>query len=198
MIKALKITKRAFIHWYDEFLVFMIFNIVWFVLQLGIVTGPAATAAMYAVARNKVRGEYLSLNTGWNALRQLFKPALKWGVVYAVIVGVILVNFKFYQGADGIIWGIIRILWALVGMVWAAMNLFYWPFWMSQSDKRMTTTLKNTALFLLKRPGYSLSLVALCAILTILSILTTLPFIVLLISLLALIGALAVEDEIKD
>jgi ABC-type methionine transport system permease subunit len=62
----------------------------------------------------------------------------------------------------------------------------------------MTTTLKNTALFLLKRPGYSLSLVALCAILTILSILTTLPFIVLLISLLALIGALAVEEEIKD
>ena len=198
MIKALKITKRAFIHWYDEFLVFMLFNIVWFVLQLGIVTGPAATAAMYAVARNKVRGEYLSLNTGWNALRQFFKPALKWGVVYAVIVGAILVNFITFQEADGIAWGILRILWALVGIVWVAMNLFYWPFWMSQSDKRMTTTLRNTALFLLKRPGYSLFLVALCAILTILSILTTLPFIVLLISLLALIGALAVEEEIKD
>ena len=198
MIKALKITQRAFIHWYDEFLIFMIFNIAWFVLQLGIITGPAATAAMYAVARNKVRGEYLSLNTGWVALRQLFKPALKWGAVYAVIVGAILVNFMIYQGADGIIWGILRILWAFVGMVWAAMNIFYWPFWMSQSDKRMTTTLRNTALFLLKRPGYSLSLVALCAILSILSILTTLPFFVLLISLLALIGALAVEDEIND
>ncbi len=198
MIRALKIIKRAFVHWYDEFLVFMLFNIVWFLLQLGIVTGPAATAAMYAVARIKVRGEYLSLNTGWVALRQYFKPALKWGLVYAVIVGAILVNFIIFQEAEGIIWGILRILWAFIGMIWVAMNLFYWPFWMAQSDKRMTTTLKNTALFLLKKPGYSLSLVALCAILSILSILTTLPFVVLLISLLALIGALAVEEEIKD
>lgn len=198
MVKALKIVRRAIGYWYDELFLLMLLNLAWFFLQLPIVTAPVATATMYVVAQKVVDKEYLELRPLWTDLRKMFLPGLTWGIANIVVVGVTVVNFIAYQNMFGTIWSILRIVWGCIALAWISANLFYWPFWLVQSDRRMVTTYRNSFVFLLKNPGFGFSVVALSIVLIILCVLTILPLIVLLISWLALIGVLAVDEGLKD
>lgn len=198
MIKALKIIGRAIRYWYDELYLLMFLNLAWFLLQLPIVTAPVATATMYVVAQKVVDKEYLELRPILIDLRKMFLPGLTWGIANIVVVGVTVVNFIAYQNMFGTIWSILRIAWGCIALAWISANLFYWPFWLVQTDRRMLTTYRNSFVFLLKNPGFGFSVVALSIVLIILCVLTTLPLIVLLISWLALIGVLAVDEGLKD
>jgi hypothetical protein len=197
MVKALRIVGRAIGHWYDELFLLMFLNLTWFLLQLPIVTAPVATATMYVVAQKVVDKEYLELRTIWTDLRKMILPGLTWGFVNFVVVGVIVVNFIAYQNMFGTIWSVLRVAWGCIALAWISANLLYWPFWLVQRDRRMVTTYRNCYIFLLKNPGFGLSIVALSIVLIILCVLTTLPFVVLLISWLALIGVLAVNEGLK-
>ncbi len=198
MVKALKIVGRAIGHWYDEVFILMLFNLAWFVLQLPIITAPVATATMYVVAQKVVDKEYLELRPILFDLQRMFLPGLTWGFVNIVVIGVMVVNFIAYQDMFGTIWSVLRVAWGCIALTWVGANFFYWPFWLIQTDRRLVTTYRNSFIFLLKNPGFGLSIVAFSIVLIILCGLTTLPLVVLLISWLALIGILAVEEGLKD
>lgn len=75
MIKAFSVIGRTIALWWREFILLTFFNLAWLALQVPIVTGPPATAAMYALARRVVDAEWISPLDGWSALRQMFLPA---------------------------------------------------------------------------------------------------------------------------
>ena len=58
MVEALNVVGRAFKAWWREWPLLMLLNLAWLALQIPIVTGPPATAAMYVMARRvaDVRG----------------------------------------------------------------------------------------------------------------------------------------------
>lgn len=196
MIQALRVVARALSLWWREFLLLTLFNLIWFTLQIPIVTGPPATAAMYAIARRVTDGELIELQQAGQALRQMLVPAWQWGAVNLLIVAAIVGNFWFYQNAQGFGWMILRLLWGLIALVWFAMNLFYWPFWLAQSDRRMSTTFRNSFVCLAKTPAFAFTLALIGAGLISASVLLTLPLVVALMAWLALIGVLAVDEEI--
>jgi uncharacterized membrane protein YesL len=198
MSKALSITLSALRLWWDEFMLLTLFNLVWLALQMPIITGPPATAAMYAVARRLADDEFIEPRHGWEALRQMFWPALKWGAANAVIVVVTIGNFWAYRNAPGLLWMTLRLLWGAIALIWFVLNLFYWPFWLAQSDRRMRTTLRNCAVFLLKAPVFGLTLALVSILLIVVSVLITLPLAVSLMAWLALIGVLAVDEAVKQ
>ncbi len=197
MIRAFNITARALGLWWREFVVFIFFNLVWLALQLPIVTAPPATAAMYVIARRAANNELLDPRDGWAALRQVFVPAWKWGLVNLAIVIPLFANFYAYQNAQGFIWTVIRLVWGGVGVVWFTLNLFYWPFWLAQSDQRLVTTFRNSAVMLLKAPLLGLTLAVICGVLIAGSILFAVPAAIGLMAWLSLIGVLAVDEELE-
>lgn len=197
MVKAFKIIGRAIALWWSHFMILVFFNIIWLILQIPIVTGPPATAAMYVIALRVVDEDIIVLRIGWDTLLKMFFPAIKWGAVNFLVVIALLVNFWAYQNFTGTGWVILRLAWGTIGLGWFAVNLFYWPFWLFQEDSSMGTTIKNCFLFLAKRPLFSLTLTIISTLLIIGSVLTTLPMTAVLMSWLALIGVLAITDELK-
>jgi uncharacterized membrane protein YesL len=197
MLRALFIAGLALRVWWREVYLLTFFNLAWLVLQLPIVTGPPATAAMYAIARRIADDELLTPRHGWDALRHMFLPAWKWGAVNLAIVIVTVFNFWAYQNATGPGWTVLRLAWATIALGWFAGNLFYWPFWLAQDDRSMRTTWRNSFLFVAKRPGLALTLTLLSAVLIAASLATTLPLATLLMAWLALLGVLAVNEELR-
>jgi hypothetical protein len=194
MIRAFSIIGHAFRLWWSDFLLLIFFNLAWLALQIPLVTGPAATAAMYAIAQRLANGEFIAPRHGLEALRGMFAPALIWGVINLLIVGVLVANFWLYQSATGWLWTGARLVWGVIGLGWFAVNLFYWPFWLVQEQRSLQITFRNSFLFLAKRPGLALTLVVISAILIVVSVLATLPLAAALMAWLALIGVLAVEE----
>ena len=172
------------------------FNLIWLALQIPIVTGPPATAAMYVIARQLADGELIEPRHGLNALRRMFAPAWVWGALNLLIVGAVAGNFWFYQSATGWLWIGLRLVWGVIALGWFAINLFYWPFWLVQEQHSLGLTFRNSFLFLAKRPGLALTLMLMSALLIVVSVLTTLPLAMALMAWLALIGVLAVEEAL--
>ncbi len=196
MLTAFRLTGRAIALWWREFAALVFLNIVWLALQIPIVTGPPATATMYVVARRVAHGELVSLQQTWLDLRRMFLPAWKWGAINAVVAVAVVGNFWFYRDVFGWGWILLRLAWGTIALGWFAVNLFYWPFWLAQETRSTRTTLRNATLFLMKEPGFALTLVLINVTLIIASILLTLPLAALMMAWLALIGALAVEEAL--
>ena len=196
MIEAIRVIGRAFRLWWGELVPLTLLNLAWLALQVPIVTGPPATAAMYAVARRVADGELASLRGAWQALRQMFWPAWVWGALNAVIVVLVCVNFIVYGAAPGLGWAALRLAWGAIALLWFAANLFYWPFWLAQSDRRAMLTWRNALLLYFKAPSFGLTLLVLCALLIFAAVAITLPLAVALMAWLALIGVLAVDTAL--
>jgi uncharacterized membrane protein YesL len=196
MTRAFSIIGQAFRLWWQEFMLLIFFNLIWLALQIPIVTGPPATAAMYVIARQVADGDLVEPRHGLDALRRMFVPALAWGFLNLLIVGVLVGNFWLYQSSTGWLWTGLRLVWGMIALGWFAVNLFYWPFWLVQEQHSLQLTFRNSFLFLAKRPGMALTLMLISAIIIIISVLTTLPLAAALMAWLALIGVLAVEEAL--
>jgi uncharacterized membrane protein YesL len=197
MIRAFSIIGQALRLWWGEFMLFIFFNLLWLALQVPIVTGPPATAAMYVIARQLAGGELIGPRNGLDALRRMFAPAWVWGAINLLIVGVLVGNFWLYQSATGWLWVGLRLVWGVVALGWFAVNLFYWPFWLAQDQHSPQLTYRNSFLFLAKRPGLALTLMLISALLILLSVLITLPLGAAMMAWLALIGVLGVDEALK-
>lgn len=197
MNRAFFLFGRAISLWWDDFILMLFLNIAWFGLQILIITGPPATAAMYAIARMVAEKELVSIKDFFLELQRMILPAWKWGALNLLIVIVIIVNFWAFQDYQGLGWSLVRLAWGTIGLSWITINLFYWPFWLVQKDHSMQTTLHNSSLFLMKSPTFGLTLVLFQGLFIIGSVLLTLPMITIMMSWIALIGVLAVNEELK-
>jgi len=196
MVAAFRLTGRAVQLWWHELFMLTFFNIAWLALQIPLVTGPPATAAMYVIAGSVVDGDSPDPRQGWTALRRTFLPAIRWGVMNLIIVLVVVGNFWAYRAQVGIGWTILRLAWGMIGVAWFGINLFYWPFWLAQEQRSIRITLRNALVFHAKQPGYAMTLTFISALLIVVSVLTTLPLAVALMAWLSLIGVLAIGEEL--
>lgn len=191
------ILGRALRLWWDEWVPFLTLNAVWFLLQLPVITGPPATAALYAMVRESYDGVYWGPRDAWAAFRRLFWPAWRWGLPNLLLLVVALFNFAAYWNSPGLSWTLLRLLWGLTLFAWFGLNLFYWPFWLAQEDKSLRTTYANAARFFLLNPSAGLLLTALSILLTLASLVLTLPFTLALACWLACIGTVAVQSSLE-
>lgn len=197
MIQALKFLTRSIRLWWESAIPLTLYNIAWLLLQIPIVTGPPATAAMFAIARKIRESEFLSPSDGWQILRQMFFPALKWGAVNLVLGLVTLANLIGYQQATGLPWVLLRLIWIILLILLYITNLFYWPLWLAQYDRRMVNTYRNALVLMLKRPGLVFSLAFFLFLLIGSSLLILIPIIVFLMAWIALSSELVVHDFVQ-
>jgi hypothetical protein len=183
--------------WWRELLPLVLLNILWFAFQLPIITAPIATAVVYAVARKVVDDEFVSAADAWHALRMVAVPALLWGALNLAIGFVVIGNFWAYRTEVGLIWALFRVTWAAVGLGWFIVNLFYWPFWLAAERPGLWSTLRNSALFVLRRPVFGFGVGLLSMAIFVGSLLLTLPFVAAAMTWVALLGLLAVDTELQ-
>jgi hypothetical protein len=198
MLRPLAIIAHAFRLWWGDAVGLVLLNFAWFLLQAPIVTGPPATAVVYAISQRVHNNELWGISDIWLLLRQFFWPAWRWALVNAVFWGMTAVNFAAYHDRTGLLWLSLRLLWGGLALIWLSLNFFYWPFWLVQADQSMKNTYLNCGRFLLLHPLASLILLGTGAVLTVISLVTTLPFALALLSWLALMGVTAVQAAVGD
>ena len=183
--------------WWRELMALILLNIIWFAFQVAIITAPIATAAMYVVARRVADAELLELRDGWRAVRRVAVPALIWGALNLAITVVVLGNFWAYRDMVGPGWALARVTWAAVGLGWFIVNLYYWPFWIAAEEPRLWRTLRNSALFVARRPALGLGVGLLSILIFVGSLLITLPLVTAAMAWVALLGTITVEAELE-
>jgi len=197
MINPFRVLIHAARLWWRDWIGMILLNILWLALQIPIVTGPPATAVLYAIAQRIHEDEYWEMQELWPLLRELFWPAWRWALPNVILLLALAVNFYAYQNVAGAGWAILRLVWGALLILWLMLNLFYWPFWLSQADKSWRTTMANCGRFLLLNPWPSLILSLFALILLAVSLLTGVLLAAGAVCLLALVGETAVQRALK-
>lgn len=198
MKNAFRIVRRAFSIWWDSLMHVTLFNMLWVLAQLLVVTGPPATAAMFVLAQRFKERDLLVPMDFFVEIKRLFVPAWKWGTLNFLIVGLLVINFVGSMNQEGEIWFFLRYVWLFLGILWYILNLFYWPFWLSQDDQRLVNTYRNSIVVLFRMPGIILSLSLICGVLILVSVITLFPLALALMVWLSLIANLTVQRAIEE
>ncbi len=197
MINPFRILIHAARLWWRDWIGLVLLNILWLALQIPIVTGPPATAVLYAIAQRMYKDEYWEMQELWPLLRQLFWPAWRWALPNLIILLVLTGNLYAYQNAAGAAWTVLRLVWGTALTVWLMLNFFYWPFWWRQRDKSWRTTLANCGRFLLLNPGTAVILFIFSVTLISVSVLLAVPLAAGVVGWLALVGVTAVQRALQ-
>jgi uncharacterized membrane protein YesL len=198
MRKAFQISREAFSIWWDTLMHMTFFNMLWVLAQFPIITGPPATAAMYALTARFMERDLIVPKDFFVELKRMFLPALKWGTLNLLVFGILVINFIGSIGEGGELWFCLRYAWLVVGILWYVLNLFYWPFWLSQDDCRVMNTYRNVFVMFLRSPVEIICLALICAVLIFVSSLTLFPLALALMVWLSLTGILMVRWAIGE
>ena len=188
---------RACRLWWQHWIGILILNILWFLLQLPIVSGPPATAAFFAMVKRIVDDDVWDARDMWDAWREMFWPAWRWAVPNLLVGVVVVGNFYLYQERTGGMWVTLRLLWGMIALLWLAVNLFYWPFWMHQEDRSLRTTIANALRFLSQHAVMGLLFATGSALLLVLGAALVLPFVFGLVGLVMIGAMLLVQQALK-
>ncbi len=195
MIRPFHVIWRAFGVWWDQWFILTILNIAWLVAQLLVVTGPPATAVLFAMTHRTLDGDFWDHHEVGQAFREMFWPAWRWGALNLLVIGVAAFNLLAYADDAGV-WNVLRMVWLVALVLWGSLNLFYWPFWLEQDDKSLWNTYANCGRFLLLNIWQTPLLLLVCALLTVISVVTTLPFTLALMVWLGLLAGTAVRHSL--
>jgi uncharacterized membrane protein YesL len=193
---ALRVLGHASRLWWKEWIGLILLNILWVLLQVPLVTGPPATAVLYAIARKVYDDEVWELPDLWGDLRRLFWPAWRWALPNLLLGGILIWNFYAFQAVQGGVWSALRLAWATLLLLWFMLNLFYWPFWLAQEEKSVRLAYANSGRFLLRYGWTALFLALVGGLVLTVSVWTAVPLSAGAVCWLALVGETAVRRSL--
>lgn len=181
--------------WYDWTAVLVISS-VWLLAQLFVISGPPATAVLYALLQDTSAQPYWGPRDVWSEFKRLFWPAWRWALLNLIVLGIGLFNLVMYWPNSSLLWVALRLLWIAALSVWLALNFFYWPFWLAQEDQSLRNTYANCRRFLVANPLQVLVLLFVFLAILAVSLLSMLPFVLGSMAWIALAGNLAVGQAL--
>lgn len=196
MFYSIPLLVRAIRLWWRELLFLLVLNVLWLIAQLTLVLGPPMTVSLYVVARKVMQGELVDFRDITGALRQHLAAAWAWGALQVIVYGVLGFNLFFYASAHGQLVLILRYAWTLLLLAWFTLNLYYWPLYLAQEDRRMTTTLSNAGKMILLNLRFTLVYSLLALFLIAVSIFSGFLLGAVMMAWLALWGNLVVADRL--
>ncbi len=164
-MNPLRIVSQTCQLWWQEWVGILCLNLLWLLLQLPLVTGPPATAVLYAICQKMIHHIPWDVGDVGQLLRCMFWPAWKWALPSMLILLVLAANFYAYQAFQGRGWIALRLFWGLLLALWFTLNLFFWPFWLVQEDQSLKTTYKNVVRLLVLHPWTVIMLTAIAGFL---------------------------------
>lgn len=174
-MSSASILAAATRRFWDEYISALVLSSVWLLAQVLVVSGPPATAALFAMSRATHDGQYWSAADAWAAFREHFWAAWRWGLPNLLVLGLGLYNLSVFWNVPGGLWTGLRWLWAAALLTWLALNLFYWPFYFAAADRSLRNTYANCARFWLLHPATAALLALVALVVGIAGVSTLLP-----------------------
>lgn len=145
---------------YDSALEVLKANLLWILLSLPILSLPAATAGAYYFAFQLAQRRTADVSTFFEGIKLHAWAGYRFFLLNLIAILTLLVNISFYgrfqqQWAtwlQGVMLGLL--------VVWLALNIFTFPLYLAQAEKKLRVALRNSMVFYLRQPGMCLSLIA--------------------------------------
>lgn len=167
----------------------------WLPAQLLIITGPPATAVLFAMARHD--SDEISWNGGnaRHAFQELFGPAWRWALVNLPLAGLLVLwPFSVWWPEAGLSGLAARLLWGLMGVIWLGANLFYWPAWLAAAEPSLRSGYRGSLQFWRQRPVVALYVFLVCFLVGAISLPLLLPLALGVVFWIAMAAELAFSD----
>jgi hypothetical protein len=161
---------------YDSASEIIISNILWFLLSIPIVTAPAAAAGAYSNAYRLAIGKPATAQSfmkgirkfGWAGYRFFFMNLLVFLALFFYLYFFGQIRTQWAVWVQGIVIGI--------SIIWLLLNIFTFPLYLAQEEKKLLVALRNSVVFYIKMPGLCLSLISFLLLFLALSTLLGVPW----------------------
>jgi uncharacterized membrane protein YesL len=163
--------------WWKSWISILLLNMVWFLLLIPIISAPAATVMFWSMTRKIVEDDVWDWKDALKIFREHFFRAWLQFLPYLLLGFMLVYNFYAYSTHAGMSWSAIRLFWGVIIFVWILVGLFYWPFWFSQEDKSVSTTLKNILAFFQRHSFSGIVIIVVSVTVLFVSIRFVLPFV---------------------
>lgn len=189
MRQTLSILFSSLKDFYDELFLFVIINLLCFLLSIPLITLAPALAGVYYVTNHLAHGRY---RTEWRDFFVGFKQYLakSWQVLLADLFLLLLIvsNIIFYNSMPNQIVRLVSILWLYLLAFWLGLQIYLFPLLMEQEDKRLLLIFRNAIVLTLKHPLFTIAFLLVILLLLVISLALVAPIVVLLISLVAFLS----------
>jgi uncharacterized membrane protein YesL len=189
MKQTFSVLFSSFKDFYDELFLFVIINLLCFLLSIPLVTLAPAWAGVYYVTNHLAHGRY---RTEWRdffvGFRQYF--AKSWQVLLADLFLLLLIvsNISFYTSMPNQILRLVSILWWYVLAFWLALQIYLFPLLMEQEDKRLLLIFRNAIVLTLQHPFFTIAFLLAILLVLVISVALTVSIVMLSISLIAFLS----------
>ncbi len=178
-------------------------NLLWLGLSLLVVTWPAATAGLFALAR-RVADEELgadpqpaTLADFWAGFRAHWRRGSLLALADLAAIGLIAVAMRFYgESQPPLSWLVGPI--TLVGLAWAGAQLYLFPLLLQRAGRGPLAVLREALLIAIGYPINTLSLLATVLILGAAATLLAGPVLLVFFAFLALLQTIAVRAVLAE
>jgi uncharacterized membrane protein YesL len=163
--------RETLVDSYFSFTALATVNLLWTVFTLLIFTALPAVAGLYYTTNQLAHGTSIRGRTFLKGLRDYFWVGWLWGIINALVFGVLGFYFWFMGETMIPLRGVVRGLCIGLGILWILAQIYTFPLLFEQDDMRIGTALRNSLVLLLRRPHFTL---ALSLFVLLLSVITTL------------------------
>ena len=158
---------------YLDLIPLIIFNVLWFVVSLPVVTAFPAAAGLFYVTNKMAHGQRVEWQDFFRGMRRYFWQSWVWGALNLMMAAVLFSNSLYYAANPSAVSEIARVVVLALGIWWVSVQLYMFPLLMEQERARIGLALRNSIVIVLKRPFFSLRI----ALLVVLVALFTTAFI---------------------
>jgi hypothetical protein len=184
---------------WEEWILLILFNLLWLLAWLTILLGPPATFAVYHVAHRTVEGRKILFGDLLAGIRRYFVLSWLWMLANLFVVLVLFYAYLFYAEGTHLLAQIAQMIMLVGLLLWIALQFYTVPTLMAQEEKSLRLAWYTSWLMIWRQPGYTLVLLLTTTSLMALILLTQgLAFVLGGVSLLALIGAQAIARHSKS
>jgi uncharacterized membrane protein YesL len=184
---------EALKHYWEDFFVLTVMNILTALLALPVVTFPPALAGLWYIGNEAANGRAVEWGDYFRGFRRYFLKAWGLALINILVVALVLTNVWFY-GPDVVPFNIsstlaiwIRSLFVGLGLIWWCYQLYPMAMLLEQEDQRIRLALRNSAILAIANPGVTFVLGVLSLLVIALSLRFPPLIILLTLSLLAVV-----------
>lgn len=195
-----KIMYSGLLTAWDGFWIVWLAEILWFALCLPVITAPLAFTGLYYTMHELANGESVDWKTFFEGIKRYFWAGVRWFLFNLLVVFVMAFYFLFFSssGLAGDLKQALSGVPAGLLIVWAIINAFTFPLMLEQDKPTYLTALRNSLVFYLKWPIYTLAFILFNAAVIALSIWLQVPALILTGSLTALMACVCVKNKVDE
>jgi hypothetical protein len=192
------IVKKSALDIWDEMLFLIIFNIIWLVGTLLVITWPFVTFGLFYTARDVGEGRGIHFSTFFSYGRSMLKPAYIWGGINLAVIIAVWFNLSFYRAIEASWASMITLFIISLSVCWVVLQLIALALYPRLVEPSFKLALRNAAVIVGRYPLPIFVLLIIVAVLLVVSVLFSALAILISFSIIAVLTNNLVETIVSQ